>query len=109
MKVHRFREIRLEIDLTCKVSPKCMSANEDSDSTCVQCPCFGLFRNEKLPVCQTFFFLQKNGLWSWAGHFFVVSKFLYLVTSMHCLNDDKEADILDRLGLPLNGGYTWGV
>ena len=35
---------------------------------------------------------------------FPVSNFLKSVTSRHCSNDTKEADILDRCGLPLNGG-----
>ena len=34
---------------------------------------------------------------------FPVSNFLKSVTSRHCSNDTKEADILDRCGLPLNG------
>ena len=39
------------------------------------------------------------------GRTFPVSNFLKSVTSGfgHCSNDTKEADILDRLGLPLKG------
>ena len=36
-KVHRFMEISLEIDLTWKVSPKCMSANADSVGFKLKC------------------------------------------------------------------------
>ena len=38
-----------------------------------------------------------------------VSNFLFSVTSMHCLNDAKEADILDRYSLPLFGGGGGGL
>ena len=38
------------------------------------------------------------------GKTFPVSNFLKSVTSRHCSNDTKEAHILDRCGLPLNGG-----
>ena len=38
------------------------------------------------------------------GNTFPVSNFLKLMTSMHCSNDTKEADILIRCKLPLNGG-----
>ena len=37
-----------------------------------------------------------------------VSNFLKSVTSRHCSNDAKEADILGRFGLPLNGAKTLG-
>ena len=33
---------------------------------------------------------------------FPVSNFLSSVTFRHCSNDAKEADIMDRFGLPLN-------
>ena len=42
-----------------------------------------------------------------SGRTFPVSYFLESVTSMHYSNDAKEADILDRCVLPLNGGLTW--
>ena len=38
------------------------------------------------------------------GKAFPVSNFVKSVTSRHCLNDTKEAEILDRCGLLLNGG-----
>ena len=37
------------------------------------------------------------------GKTFPVSNFMKSVTSMNRLNDTKEADILDRCGLPFNG------
>ena len=37
------------------------------------------------------------------GKTFPVSNVLNSVTSRHCSNDTKEADILIRYGLPLNG------
>ena len=44
------------------------------------------------------------------GKTFPASNFLKSVTSRHCSNDRKEANILDRCGLPLNwGGINLGV
>ena len=49
------------------------------------------------------------------GKTFPASNFLKSVTSRHCSNDRKEANILDRCGLPLNweggggGGLNLGV
>ena len=40
---------------------------------------------------------------------FPVSNLLKSVTSRHYSNGTKEADNLDRCGLPLSGGKTWGV
>ena len=58
---------------------------------------------------------QKNPLFSEndkssmdLGRTFPVSNFLKSVTSRHCSNDTKEADILDRCGLSLKGCETCG-
>ena len=37
------------------------------------------------------------------GRTLAVSNFLKSVTSRHCSNDTKDAEILDRCGLPLKG------
>ena len=42
------------------------------------------------------------------GKTFSVSN-LKSVISRHCSNDTKEADVLDRCGLPLNGGLNFGM
>ena len=42
------------------------------------------------------------------GKTFPASNFLKSVTSRHCSNDRKEANILDRCGLPLNWGMGGG-
>ena len=42
------------------------------------------------------------------GKTFPASNFLKSVTSRHCSNDRKEANILDRCGLPLKWGGGGG-
>ena len=62
----------------------------------------------KMPQLHYFQKIQKmfHGL----GQDFSCIKFLVLksVTSRHCSNDRKEANILDRCGLPLNWGGGGG-
>ena len=49
--------------------------------------------------------IQNNVPWTCAGHFCIK----VLGQSLRGMFHSEEADILDRCGLPLKGGYTWGV
>ena len=60
--------------------------------------------------CLIFMIFKKFKNWSMGlGRTFHVSNFLQSITSRHYSKDAKEADILDRCGLPLNGVKLGGV
>ena len=63
-----------------------------------------LWTFRKMDLLPDFQTNAKNVPWTWAVHFTNQISCSQSVTSRHLSNDAKEADILDRCGLPLNGG-----
>ena len=90
-------EIGLEIDLTRKVSPICMSANADSVGVKLACNVHVWAYFEKLPESGNSYCLQKM---SYGLVQISCSQRLRGIVQMM----QKKRTLLDRFGSPLNGG-----